>query len=96
MHCLQTATLTRRRVRDLSLLHHIGDTLSSRNHPDIAAAMLKPFVSQGNVWMMQHHAIFRGYYFLHNMGLDPNTRDRLLEQPELFERITEFCGKYDA
>jgi len=100
-HCLQTATLAHRDGRDdeyvvCALLHDIGDPLGSYNHADIATAMLKPFVSPENVWMVQHHGIFQGYYFFHNIGLDPNMRDQFRNQPELFERTEEFCAKYDA
>jgi predicted HD phosphohydrolase len=100
-HSLQTATLAYRDGRDeeyvvCALLHDIGDTLGSYNHPDIAAAMLKPFVSPENFWMVQHHGIFQGYYFFQNIGLDPNMRDQFRDQPELFDRTAEFCDKYDA
>ncbi|SOE97039.1 Predicted HD phosphohydrolase [Burkholderia sp. D7] len=100
-HCLQTATLAYCDGRDeeyvvCALLHDIGDTLGSFNHPDIAAAILKPFVSSENFWMVQHHGIFQGYYFFPNIGLDPNMRDRFRDQPELFDRTAEFCEKYDA
>jgi predicted HD phosphohydrolase len=100
-HCLQTATRAHRDGRDeeylvCALLHDIGDTLGSYNHPDIAAAMLKPFVSPENVWMVQHHGVFQGYYFFQNIGLDPNMRDQFRDQPGLFERTAEFCAKYDA
>jgi len=49
-HSLQTATLAYEDGRDeeyvvCALVHDIGDTLGSYNHPDIAAAILKPFVS---------------------------------------------------
>jgi len=45
-HSLQTATRAHRDGKDeeyvvCSLLHDIGDTLGSFNHPDIAAAILK-------------------------------------------------------
>src|SRR3546814_15283580 len=46
-HCLQTATRAHRDGRDeeyvvMALLHDIGDTLGAFNHPDVAAAILKP------------------------------------------------------
>ena len=41
-----------------ALLHDIGDTLGSFNHPDIAAAILKPFVSEENHWMVAQHSVF--------------------------------------
>ena len=72
-HSLQTATLAHRDGRDeeyvvCALLHDIGDTLGAYNHPDVAAAILKPFVSEANHWMVQHHGIFQGYYFFHHLG----------------------------
>ena len=100
-HSLQTATLAHRDGRDeeyvvCALLHDIGDTLGSYNHPDIAAAILKPFVSPENLWMVEKHGIFQGYYFFHHLGLDRNLREQFRNQPELFERTAEFCAKYDA
>lgn len=100
-HCLQTATLAHRDGRDeeyvvCALLHDIGDTLGSYNHPDIAAAILKPFVSPENLWMVEKHGIFQGHYFFHHLGLDRDLREQFRDQPELFARTEEFCAKYDA
>ena len=80
-HSLQTATRAQRDGRDeeyvvCALLHDIGDTLGTFNHPDIAAAILKPFVSEANHWMVQKHGIFQGYYFFHHLGLDRNLREQ--------------------
>ena len=74
-HSLQTATRAHRDGRDeeyvvMALLQDIGDTLGSYNHPDIAAAILKPFVSEENHWIVAEHGIFQGYYFFHHLGLD--------------------------
>ncbi|QCF27516.1 HD domain-containing protein [Hydrocarboniclastica marina] len=99
-HSLQTATLAHEDGRDeeyvvCALLHDIGDTLGSYNHADIAAAMLEPFVSEENHWMVKHHAIFQGYYFFHHMGMDRNIREQFRTHP-LFNQTAEFCAKYDA
>ena len=99
-HCLQTATLAHRDGRDdeyvvCALLHDIGDTLGSYNHADIAAAILKPFVSDENFWMVEKHAIFQGYYFFQHLGMDPNMRDAFRSHAA-FERTEEFCRKYDS
>ena len=99
-HSLQTATLAHRDGRDeeyvvCALLHDIGDTLGSYNHPDIAAAILKPFVSAENHAMVAHHGIFQGNYFFHYLVMDRNVRDRFKGDP-LYERTAEFCAKYDA
>lgn len=99
-HSLQTATRAFRDGRDeeyvvCALLHDIGDTLGSFNHPDIAAAILKPFVGEANLWMVEHHGIFQGYYFFHHVGLDRNMRNRFADHPH-FARTAEFCERYDS
>ena len=98
-HCLQTATRALKDGRDeeyvvCALLHDIGDTLGSYNHADIAAAILQPFVSEDNHWMVKHHAIFQGYYFFHHIGLDRDLRDQFQRHPA-FDRTAEFCALYD-
>jgi len=98
-HSLQTATRALRDGRDeeyvvCALLHDIGDTLGSFNHPDIAAAILQPFVSDENLWMVKHHGIFQGHYFFHHVGLDREMREQFRSHP-CFERTAEFCAKYD-
>ena len=99
-HSLQTATRALRDKRDeeyvvCALLHDIGDTLGSFNHPDIAAAILKPFVSAENFSIVEKHGIFQGYYFFHHLGMDRNLRDQFAGQA-LYDQTLEFCEKYDA
>ena len=98
-HSLQTATRAHRDGRDeeyvvCALLHDIGDTLASFNHADLAAAILQPFVSEQNHWIVRQHAIFQGYYFFHHLGLDRNMRDRHREHP-WFRDCAVFCARYD-
>jgi predicted HD phosphohydrolase len=99
-HSLQTATRAHRDGRDeeyvvCALLHDIGDTLGSFNHADVAAAIVKPFVSEENHWMVEQHAVFQGYYFFHHLGMDRNARERFRGHP-CFERTAEFCASYDG
>ena len=98
-HSLQTATRAHKDGRDeeyvvCALLHDIGDTLGAYNHPDIAAAIVKPFVSEQNHWMVEKHGIFQGYYFFHYLGMDRDMRDQFRGHPH-FEHTAEFCEKYD-
>lgn len=98
-HSLQTATLANEAGRDeeyvvCALLHDIGDTLGSFNHPDIAAAILKPFVSEENLWMVQNHGVFQGYNFFHHIGMNRNMRDMFKSSPH-YERTAEFVDLYD-
>ncbi|MGR8921488.1 MAG: HD domain-containing protein [Gammaproteobacteria bacterium] len=98
-HSLQTAELAAEDGRDdeyvvCALLHDIGDTLGTANHPEVAAAILKPFVSEANHWMIEHHGVFQGYNFFHHIGMDRNMRDRFRDSP-YFDYTAEFIAKYD-
>lgn len=98
-HSLQTATRAHRDGRDeeyvaCALIHDIGDTLGSLNHADIGAAILKPFVSEQNLFLLENHGIFQGYYFFEFLGLDKNMRDRFRENP-WYGYTEEFCALYD-
>jgi predicted HD phosphohydrolase len=98
-HSLQTAHLAEQDGRDdqyvlCALLHDVGDVLAPFNHPEIAAAILKPYVSEANHWMVQHHGTVQGYYFWHHIGLDRNARDVLVDN-EHYEHCVDFCAKYD-
>src|SRR5256885_11238341 len=85
---LLTAARAERAGRDdayvlCALLHDIGDTLGAYNHADVAAAIIKPFVSPELHWMVEHHAEFQGYYFFHHLGLDRNVREKYAGHPQL-------------
>jgi len=75
-HSLLAATLAHRAGEDeeyvvCTLLHDIGDTLGTFDDPDIAAAILKPFVSEENHWMVEKHGVFQGYYFFEHLEAMP-------------------------
>lgn len=98
-HSLQTAELAASAGADdeyvvCALLHDIGDTLGSANHPEVAAAILQPFVSEANHWMVKHHGIFQGYNFFHHIGMDRNMREEFRGSP-YFDYTAEFIAKYD-
>jgi predicted HD phosphohydrolase len=98
-HSLQSATLAHRDGMDeeyvvCALLHDIGDTLGSLNHADVGAAILKPFVSGQNHWMVEHHGIFQGYYFFHYLGLDRDMREKFRGHPA-YEHTAMFCARHD-
>jgi predicted HD phosphohydrolase len=98
-HSLQTATRAHRDGRGedyvvMALLHDIGDTLGTYNHPEIAAAILKPFVRPELHWIAEQHGAFQGYYFFHYLGLDREVRERFRGHPH-FEACADFCRLYD-
>ncbi|MGY4627110.1 HD domain-containing protein [Bradyrhizobium sp. USDA 4486] len=98
-HALQTATRAFRDGRDeeyvvCALLHDIGDSLATYNHADFAATILKPFVSERNHWMIQHHGIFQGYYYFDFVDRDRNMRERFRGHSH-FDYTAQFCEYYD-
>jgi len=98
-HSLQTATRAHRDGRDeeyvvCALLHDIGDILLPASHAELGAAILKPYISEQNHWMLEKHGIFQGYYFFHHLGLDRDMRDEWRGHP-WFEYTAQFCHLYD-
>jgi len=98
-HSLQCATRAHRAGESeeyvvMALLHDIGDTLGSYNHPDIAAAILKPFVDERLHWIAEHHGIFQGYYYFHFLGVNRDMREKFRDHP-FFEDTARFCELYD-
>jgi predicted HD phosphohydrolase len=98
-HSLQTATRAHRDGRDeeyvvCALLHDIGDILLPASHAELGAAILKPYVSDANHWMVEKHGVFQGYYFFHYIGLDRDLREQYRGHPH-FEHCAQFCHLYD-
>ena len=98
-HCLQTATRAERDGADdetvtCALLHDIGDILAPANHAQVAAALLAPYVSEKNRWIVAHHGLFQGYYWFHYSGLDRNARDRYRDH-KYYPACAEFCARWD-
>lgn len=98
-HSLQSATRAMRDGQDeelivCALLHDVGDLLAPENHSQLAAAILRPYVSDQNHWIIEHHGIFQGYYYFHHMGMDRYERERYRGHPA-FQACADFCHKYD-
>lgn len=98
-HCLQTATRAERDGADdetiaCALLHDIGDALAPANHSAVAAALLAPYVSEKNHWIVKHHGLFQGYYWFQSIGLDINARDQYRDH-EHYAACVEFCARWD-
>jgi predicted HD phosphohydrolase len=98
-HSLQTATRALRDGADeeavvVALLHDVGDIVAPENHAEIGAAILRPYVSAGNYWLLRHHGIFQGYHWWHLVGRDKNAREQYRGHP-MFERTAYFCEHWD-
>ena len=98
-HVLQTATRAEKDGADnemivCALLHDIGDVLAPTNHAQVAAALLRPYVSEKNYWIVLHHGLFQGYYWMHHYDKDRDARDKLKDHP-YYEACVEFCARWD-
>lgn len=98
-HCLQAATRAERAGEDeetivCTLLHDIGDHLAPANHSEVAAAVLRPYVSERNYWIVKHHGLFQGFYYFQHTGQDPNARDRYRDHQH-YQATVDFCANYD-
>ncbi len=99
VHSLQSATRAERDGADedviiAALFHDIGDIISPYNHSELAAAMLKPFVSEKTHWIVKYHGLFQGYYYDHFLGGDRYARDRFKDHP-FYDDCVRFCAVYD-
>lgn len=98
-HSLQAATRAHRAGEDeetvvCALLHDIGDVLAPANHAEVAAAVLRPYVSERNHWIVAHHGLFQGVYWFHHVGGDPDARERHRDHPN-YQATVDFCAHYD-
>lgn len=98
-HSLQAATRALRAGEDeemivCALLHDVGDVLAPANHSEVAAAMLRPYVSERSYWIIKHHGVFQEVYYAHHYGREPNGRDRYRDHP-WFQATADFCAEYD-
>ena len=98
-HCLQTATRMLRADCSeedvvVGLLHDIGFITCNETHGEFSAALMRPYISERNHWMLVHHAVFQQYHCHDLEGCDRHVRDRWKGHPH-FSWTEEFVDKYD-
>lgn len=98
-HCLQSATLVMEAGLDeetivVALLHDIGFIVCPDTHGEFAAALLGPYISEANLWMLRHHGVFQNFHIHGYPGLDCDARERWRGH-EHFDWTVEFVDKYD-
>lgn len=98
-HGLQTASRALRGGEDdetvvMSLFHDMFETLAVKNHGELVASMLAPWISPQSQWVLAHHEIFQGYYYFGHYGIDRNTRDMFVDHP-FYNWTVTWCEKYD-
>ena len=105
-HSLQSATRAHRDGADeelvvVALLHDIGEVLCPGNHGEVAAGLLRPYISAENHWLLLHHEVYQAHYYAEAMNerpgmnpIDPDLRDRFKDHP-CHAHTVHFCENYD-
>ena len=98
-HSLQSATRAEaagesEEMVAAALLHDIGDGLAPLSHGEMAAAILRPYVSDRTHWIIKHHGLFQMYYYAHHLGGDRNARDKYRDH-QWYQACVDFCENYD-
>lgn len=96
-HVLQCAT---RAYRDnagddwvmAALLHDIGDVLAPHTHGQVAAEILRPFLSEEIVWVVRHHGTFQMFYNKSLTEEERNSREKFKDHP-YYQSAVDFCEK---
>ena len=98
-HALQTATMAERAGADdevvvAALCHDIGKAISVPNHPEIAAAIIRPYVRDEVYEMIRVHQDFQGRHYYHHFGGDPDAREQYRGEP-WFDLAARFADEWD-
>jgi predicted HD phosphohydrolase/alpha-ketoglutarate-dependent taurine dioxygenase len=101
-HNIQTASRAYRGGEDdetifVSLFHDVFENLAVKNHGDLIAAMVAPWTSPKNQWMLAHHEIFQGFYYFHHYeaeGMNRTLRDMYIDEP-YYNWTATWCENYD-
>jgi len=98
-HSLQAATrMYQDNLSDedivVGLFHDVGFTVCNETHGEFAAALLRPYISDRNHWMLIRHAIFQQYHCRNLTDGIRNERDKWKDHP-FYEWTIEFVDKYD-
>jgi len=105
-HSLQAATRARRAGADTetvvcALLHDIGEVLSGTNHGEIAASVLRPYISPLNHWLLSSREVLQ-----ENQCKTGDSKDALAKVQQLsddgfvaghpfYDATIKFCNEYD-
>jgi len=98
-HALQTATMAKRAGAEdemiiLSLLHDVGKVINVPNHGQIAAEILKPYVSNDAYHIIRTHQDFQGEHYYKYMGKPQDLRNQYKNE-SWFTKAVEFTDEWD-
>ena len=98
-HSLQTATRAEDEGASIdwivgALVHDIDDELAPMSHSEFATALLKPFLSEQIVWVIEKHGLFQVYHSANHVEGDRHARNKYKDHP-LYDRCVHFCDAWN-
>lgn len=98
-HMLQTATMAKRanasdEIVLCALIHDVGKYISVANHGQIAAEIVKPYVSRDAYHIVRTHQDFQGKHYYQHFGMETNLRERHRDEP-WFDLACQFTDEWD-
>ena len=98
-HALQTATMARRAGAEdemvlISLIHDIGKVINVPNHGQIAAEIIKPYVSEDAYHIIRTHQDFQGEHYYQYMGKPQDLRMQYKNE-SWYKKAIEFTDHWD-
>lgn len=98
-HMLQTATMARRANASdemvlCALIHDVGKYISIANHGQIAAEIVKPYVSRDAYHIVRTHQDFQGKHYYEHFGMPTTLRENHRKEP-WFDLAQTFTDEWD-
>ena len=78
----------------ISLIHDIGKVINVPNHGQIAAEMIKPYVSEDAYHIIRTHQDFQGEHYYHYMGKPQDLRKQYVDE-SWYKKAIEFTDEWD-
>ena len=99
-HCLQAATMVMQARGDeetivCTLFHDIGHVVCEESHGAFVANLLRPYVSERNVWILERHPWFQYVHCSGKEGIDVDARERWRGHP-YFVAAAAWVARYDV
>ena len=98
-HCRQAATLALQAGEDeefvvVCLLHDIGFTIAGPSHGEFSAALLRPYISERNRFVLEMHQLFGFPHMTEHPDVTIDQRERFRGHPH-FQATADFVARYD-
>merc|ERR550525_704575 len=65
------------------------------NHGEVAASLLRPYITPQNYWILAHHEVFQAYHYQHAAELPVKDSRERFRGHKYFDACAEFCEKWD-